>query len=213
MDLLIVHERFGSSSDPSINGHLHYPHDDLYVIVGVMKDWKLKLWELHTSYTLDNNRPSNTISFMSVITSKSDRLHSDFVFLLFLQDHRETDRFFVVSGVQVAQSTSGQFHYRRTTSSHLKSKVENILTKTAGLWITLNIDGAPIVSKSHTPPSQINITLANLSSINLVDIFRCSSPPRNPVYVRLVDPSALSFSLSSHRHSYISLVFSVRFID
>ena len=27
MDLLIPHERFGSNSDPSINGHLHYPHD------------------------------------------------------------------------------------------------------------------------------------------------------------------------------------------
>jgi hypothetical protein len=26
-DLRLGHERFGSSSDPSINGHLHYPHD------------------------------------------------------------------------------------------------------------------------------------------------------------------------------------------
>ena len=27
MDLRITHERFGSRSDPSFNGHLHYPHD------------------------------------------------------------------------------------------------------------------------------------------------------------------------------------------
>ncbi len=27
VDLLISHERFGSSSDPSINGHIHYPND------------------------------------------------------------------------------------------------------------------------------------------------------------------------------------------
>jgi hypothetical protein len=27
LDLHIVNERFGSSSDPSINGHLHYPND------------------------------------------------------------------------------------------------------------------------------------------------------------------------------------------
>ncbi len=27
LDLRIDHERFGSSSDPSINGHLHYPND------------------------------------------------------------------------------------------------------------------------------------------------------------------------------------------
>ncbi len=27
MDLRIVHDRWGSISDPSINGHLHYPND------------------------------------------------------------------------------------------------------------------------------------------------------------------------------------------
>ncbi len=57
------------------------------------------------------------------------------------------------------------------------------------------------------------ITLGNISSINLVSIFRCSSSPSNPVYVRSVDSSSLVFSLSSHRHSYIGLVFSSRFID
>ncbi len=71
------------------------------------------------------------------------------------------------------------------------------------------------ITNTHSP-----ITLANLSSINLVFIFRCSSfyltftssfhnktqssPPRNTVYS--------SFSLSSHRHSYISLLFHSRFI-
>jgi hypothetical protein len=27
LDLRIAHDRFGSSSDPSLNGHLHYPND------------------------------------------------------------------------------------------------------------------------------------------------------------------------------------------
>jgi hypothetical protein len=50
--------------------------------------------------------------------------------LLFLQAHRETDRFFAASGVQLVQSTSGQFHYRRAAfSSQLKSKIGNILAK------------------------------------------------------------------------------------
>ncbi len=57
------------------------------------------------------------------------------------------------------------------------------------------------------------ITLANISFINLVLIFRCSSSPNNPMYVRRVDFSDLVFSLSSHRHSYIGLVFSSRFLD
>jgi hypothetical protein len=59
--------------------------------------------------------------------------------------------FFTDSGVHLAQSTSGQFHYRRSEfSSQLKSKVGNILTKVWALHITLNIDGTPIPSKSHT---------------------------------------------------------------
>jgi hypothetical protein len=48
---------------------------------------------------------------------------------------------------------------------------------------------------------------------NLVSIFRYSSSSRNPVYPRHVDSSFLGFSLSSHRQSYIGLVFNSRFID
>jgi hypothetical protein len=53
-----------------------------------------------------------------------------------------------VSGVQLVQSDRGQFHYRRPAfSSQFKSKVGNILAKAEALRITLNIDGAPIVSR------------------------------------------------------------------
>jgi hypothetical protein len=76
------------------------------------------------------------------------------VLLLFLQVHRETDRFFAASGVQLAQPTSGLFHFRRAAfSSQLKAKEGNILAKTAALSINLNIDGTPIAFKSHTHPS------------------------------------------------------------
>ena len=37
--------------------------------------------------------------------------------LLFLQAHRETDRFFAASGVQLAQHDRGQFHYKRAAFS------------------------------------------------------------------------------------------------
>ena len=58
-----------------------------------------KIRKYRTDY---NNNPPNSISFIPVIPSTSERLHSDFVCLLFLQDHRETDRFFAVSGVHLA---------------------------------------------------------------------------------------------------------------
>ena len=88
--------------------------------------------------------------------------------LLFLQAHRETDRFFAASGVQLEQSTSDQFHYRHTVfSSQLKSKVGNILTKAAALRIILNIDGAPVVSRSHTHPSHSETSRLLTSSLSL----------------------------------------------
>ena len=106
-------------------------------------------------YRVDyNNRPPSPVSFMPPIPSTSGRLHSEFVRLLFLQTHRETDRFFAASGVQLVQTHRGMFHYIRSAfSSTLKSRVGNILAKTAALRITLNLDGAPIISKSHTHPS------------------------------------------------------------
>ncbi len=51
------------------------------------------------------------------------------------------------------------------------------------------------------------ISLANISSINLVSIFRCSSSATNRGHPRCVDSSTLVCSLSSHRHSYIGFVF------
>jgi hypothetical protein len=96
-------------------------------------------------------------------------------------------------------------------SPQTKSRVGNILDKAAALRINFNIDGPPSVSRSHSPIT-LTVWHTDLSSITLVSIFRCSSPPRNPVYVRRVNPSALAFRLSSHRHSYISVLFSFRFI-
>ena len=79
---------------------------------------------------------------MSVIDSTSGRLHSEFIWLLFLQTHRETDRFFADSGVQSAQFISGQFHFRRAAfSAQLKGKVGLALAKGATLRINLNLDG------------------------------------------------------------------------
>jgi hypothetical protein len=67
---------------------------------------------------------------MTAIPSTSGRLHSEFVRLLFLQTHRETDRFFTVSGVLSAQSDRGFYHYlRATVSTQLKIKVGLALAK------------------------------------------------------------------------------------
>ena len=95
LDLHIVHDRYGSRSDPSLNGHLRYPNN---------LDWSLnegatdKIRKYRSDY---NNNPPSVVSFMPAIASTSGRLHSEFIRLLFLQAHRETDRFFAPSGVQL----------------------------------------------------------------------------------------------------------------
>jgi hypothetical protein len=101
LDLRITHDRMGSRTDPSLNGHLKYPNNLDQSLNDAAAD---EIRKYRADY---NNRPPSVVSFMSAIPSTSGRLHSEFVRLLFLQAHRETDRFFAASGVQLAQTHPG----------------------------------------------------------------------------------------------------------
>ena len=92
------------------NGHLHYPNDIDRSLNETVVD---KIRKYRDEY---NRNPPSSVSFIPIVTSTSGRLHSEFVLLLFLQTHRETDLFFSPSGVHPKSST---------------------------LRITLNIDGVP----------------------------------------------------------------------
>jgi hypothetical protein len=127
LDLRIAHDRVGSSTDPTLNGHLHYPNILDQSLNDAAAD---KIRKYRADY---NNNPPSVVSFMSAVVSTSGRLHSEFVRLLFLQAHRETDRFFAASGVQ----------------------------------LTLKLDGAPIISKSHTHPSHSQTSRLLTSSLSL----------------------------------------------
>ena len=106
---------------------------------------------------------------MPAIASTSGRLHSEFIRLLFLQAHRETDRFFAASGVQLVHHTSpGLFHFKLAAFlSQLKAKVGSTLAKAAALCVILNIDGAPITSRTHTHPSHSQTSRLLTSSVSL----------------------------------------------
>ena len=68
LDLHIAHDRFGSCSDPNINGQLHYPND----LDGSLNETTTdKIRQYHTDY---NKRPSNSISLMSAIDRSTQRL-------------------------------------------------------------------------------------------------------------------------------------------
>jgi hypothetical protein len=162
LDLRIAHDRFGSSSNPNLNGKLHWPND-------MDKSLNEAAADKIRKYRADYNNNPNAISFMPTIASTSGRLHSAFIRILFLQPHRETHRFFAASGVQSAQSNMGAFfHFRRAAfSSMLKSRFSSILAKAAALRINLNLDGAPITSKSHTHPSHSQTSRLLTSSLSL----------------------------------------------
>ena len=124
LDLRIAHDRVGSSTDPTLNGHLRYPTILDQSLNDAAAD---KIRKYRADY---NNRPPSVVSFIPDIPSTSGRLHSEFVRLLFLQTHRETDRFFAASGVQFAQPNRGLFHFCHVAfSTTLKPKVGSTLVK------------------------------------------------------------------------------------
>jgi hypothetical protein len=105
---------------------------------------------------------------MPAIASTSGRLHREFAFLLFLQDHRETDRFFAASGVHLVKHDRGLYDFLRAAfSSQLKSKIGNILAKSEDLRVNLNLDGAPITLRTHTHPSHTQTSRLLTSSLSL----------------------------------------------
>ena len=115
---------------------------------------------------------------MPVIASTSGCLHSEFAKLFSFYFYKLIGKLTAFLQLQdfsfhnptVASSTTTA---RVVFSSHLKSKVDNILVKVVGLRVTLNIDGSPIASRSHTHPSHSQTSRLLTSSL----ILRCSSPP------------------------------------
>jgi len=111
LDLRITHDRFGSSSDPNLNGKLHYPQDIDKSLNETVTD---KIRKYRADY---NNNPPNVISFMPAIAGTSDRLHSKFIRLLFLQTHRETDQ--VQEFLQLQEFTLRRPTVDSSTTSYL----------------------------------------------------------------------------------------------
>jgi hypothetical protein len=70
LDLRIAHDRFGSSSYPSLNGHLYYPNDIDKSLHEAAAD---EVRKYRADY--NNNQPS-AVSFMPAISSTSGRLQA-----------------------------------------------------------------------------------------------------------------------------------------
>jgi hypothetical protein len=133
--------RRGSSSNPMLNGCLHYPLPaDIDKLLNDAAAEKIR--EYRADY---NNRSCNSISLMPAIASTSGRLHCELVSILFFLPHRET-----------ASLQLQEFRTRNTTrttsvsaallsapSSNLRSVTSS--PRPPALRINFNIDGSMVL--------------------------------------------------------------------
>jgi hypothetical protein len=85
LDLRVAHDRVGSSADPALNGHLRYPNNLDQSLNDAAAD---KIRRYRADY---NNNPPRGVDFIPAIPSTSGKLHGEFIRILFLQAHRETN--------------------------------------------------------------------------------------------------------------------------
>jgi hypothetical protein len=77
---------------------------------------------------------NQNISFLPAIVSTSTRMHGEFLRLLFLQAHRETEAHFTAAGMSSQRNHSDSFRFKRAAFYNgLKSKVGLAAAKAAAL--------------------------------------------------------------------------------
>jgi hypothetical protein len=113
--------------------------------------------------------PDNqNISFLPTILSTSTRMHGEFLRLLFLQAHRETETLFTATGMSSQRNQSDWFRFQRAASYQgLKSRVGLAAAKAAALRINLNVQGCGVVAPPMHAPSRAPLLLPLLLSHNL----------------------------------------------
>jgi hypothetical protein len=104
-DLFMTHDRFGSSSHVQQNGLLSHPQDlDAPLRLAAQR----KINSYRQQYADNQN-----ISFLPAIVSTSTRMHGEFLRLLFLQAHRETEAHFNATGMSSQRNQSDSFRFKR----------------------------------------------------------------------------------------------------
>jgi hypothetical protein len=159
-DLSLAHDRFGSSSHVQQNGCLSHPQDlDAQLRIAVQR----KIAAYQQQYTDNQN-----ISFLPAIVSTSTRMHGEFLRLLFLQAHRETEVHFTAVGMSSQNINTETLRFKRDAFYNgLKSKVGRAVAKAAALRVNLNVQGCSIVAPPMHVPSRTPLLLPLRLSHNL----------------------------------------------
>jgi hypothetical protein len=120
------------------------------------------------SMTKQTYADNQNISFLPAIMSTSNRMHGEFLRLLFVQAHRETEAHFTAAGMSSQRNQSESFRFKRAAFYQgLKSKVGLAAAKATALRINLNVQGCSIVAAPMHAPSRTSLLLPLLLSHNL----------------------------------------------
>jgi hypothetical protein len=111
----MTHDRFGSSSHVQQKGLLSHPKD---------RDAPLRLAaQRKINVYLQQYAENQNISFLPTSVN-IHRMHGEFLRLLFLQAHRETEAHFTAAGMSSQRHQSDSFRFKRAAFyQSLKSKV------------------------------------------------------------------------------------------
>jgi hypothetical protein len=111
---------------------------------------------------------NQNISFLPAIVSTSTRMHGEFLRLLFLQAHLETEAHFTADGMSSQHNQSDSFRFKRAAFYNgLKSKVGLAAAKAAALRVNLNVQGCGILGPPMHAPSRTPLLFPLLLSHNL----------------------------------------------
>jgi hypothetical protein len=159
-DLSIAHDRFGSSSHVQQNGCLWHPQD-LEAPLRIAAQRKIAAYQQQYA---DNQN----ISFVPSIVSTSTRMHGEFLCLLVLQAHWETEAHLTAAGMSSQRNQSDSFRFKGAAFHNgLKSKVGLAAAKAATLRVNLNVQGCGIVATPMHASSRTPLLLPLLLSHNL----------------------------------------------
>jgi len=126
-------------ADVQQNGCLSHPQDrDAPLRIAAQR----KIAAYQQQYADNQN-----ISFLPAIVSTSARMHGEFLRLLFLQAHQETEAHFTAAGMSSQTNNSEALRFKRAAFYNgLKSKVGLAAAEAAALRINLNVQGCGIVA-------------------------------------------------------------------
>jgi hypothetical protein len=103
-------------------------------------------------------------------------MHGEFLRLLFLQAHRETEAHFTAAGMSSQRNQSDSCRFKRAAFyQSLKSKVRLAAAKAAALRINLNVEGCGIVAAPVTLPLALPFSSHSFfQTISLSPAFTCA---------------------------------------